>query len=270
MTIGIYKITNIIDGKFYIGSSNNIEKRWISHRYHLRHNKHHAEHLNRAWRKYGENSFIFEILEETEQSALIEMEQKYLDKFQSWKPKIGYNNCKIAGSQIGRKHTEKTKKLIGKIHKGKRITQESRERMRQSAIKRAKITEETRKKMSEAQKGREAWNKGIAQEQEVKDKISKARKGKKSNSKGYKWSEEQKSKLKEIRKTGSKNASSRFNKQEVVEIRRMFLEEDKNQTEMSKLFECSRGAIKGALLKYEDVLELKEEVYNKYHKKETK
>ena len=270
MTIGIYKITNNVNGKFYIGSSNNIEKRWISHRYQLRHNKHSAVHLNRAWNKYGEDSFIFEILEETSQSDLLEAEQKYLDKYEPWNPDSGYNSCKVAGRPTGRRHSEKTKKLIGKAHKGKTITEESRERMRKSALKKPKITEETRRRMSEAHKGREAWNKGVAQTQETKDKISKALKGRTSPSKGYRWTEEQKNKLKEIRKSGSASPRARFSKQEVIEIRRMFVEEDKNQTEMSKIFKCSRGAIKGALLKYEDILELKEEVNNKYYKQERK
>jgi group I intron endonuclease len=270
MTIGIYKITNTINEKFYIGSSNNVEKRWASHRYHLRHNKHHAEHLNRAWNKYGERSFVFEILEETSEDLLLEVEQKYLDNDRPWDPNNGYNSCQYAGRSTGRRHSEETKKLIGETHRGKAVTQESRERMRQSALKKPKISEETRKKMSKARKGQVPWNKGVKQTDETKNKISKAMKGKESGSKGYRWTEIQRTKLKEIRKSGTESPRARFNKQEVIQIRRMFVEENKTQTALSKIFKCSRGAIKNALLRYEDVLELREKVNNKYYNMENK
>ena len=57
MTCGIYTIKNIINGKFYLGSSKNIEKRWNRHLYELRNNRHHSWYLQRAFIKYGENSF---------------------------------------------------------------------------------------------------------------------------------------------------------------------------------------------------------------------
>ena len=45
---GIYKITNKVDGKFYIGSSKNLHKRWLSHRSELRRNHHCNQHLQSA------------------------------------------------------------------------------------------------------------------------------------------------------------------------------------------------------------------------------
>jgi len=59
MEIGIYKIT--CNDKLYIGSSNNIRKRWRRHINDLNGNKHINIHLQRAFDKYGINNFKFEI-----------------------------------------------------------------------------------------------------------------------------------------------------------------------------------------------------------------
>jgi group I intron endonuclease len=77
--IGIYRIKNLINGKCYYGSSKNIEKRWSVHKRELNNNTHINCILQRAWDKYGENNFIFEIIEECDTNVLFETEQKYLD-----------------------------------------------------------------------------------------------------------------------------------------------------------------------------------------------
>ena len=77
--IGIYRIKNLINGKCYYGSSKNIEKRWSVHKRELNNNTHINCILQRAWDKYGENNFIFEIIEECDINVLFETEQKYLD-----------------------------------------------------------------------------------------------------------------------------------------------------------------------------------------------
>jgi len=77
--IGIYKIENLIDGNLYYGSSKNIQKRWKTHRSQLNRGKHGNVYLQRAWTKYGNNSFIFEIVEECSLDLLLEREQYYLD-----------------------------------------------------------------------------------------------------------------------------------------------------------------------------------------------
>jgi group I intron endonuclease len=77
--IGIYRIKNLINGKCYYGSSKNIEKRWSKHKRELNNNIHINCKLQRAWNKYGENNFSFEIVEECNINILLETEQKYLD-----------------------------------------------------------------------------------------------------------------------------------------------------------------------------------------------
>lgn len=78
-TSGVYQIVNIVNGRKYIGSSKNIEKRFEEHRKNLKTNKHINIILQRSYNKYGENSFIYEIVEECELDKLFEFEQKYLD-----------------------------------------------------------------------------------------------------------------------------------------------------------------------------------------------
>ncbi len=59
----IYIIRNSVNGKFYIGSTNNYHKRKLKHFSQLRKNRHHSIHLQRAFNKYKENSFNFILIE---------------------------------------------------------------------------------------------------------------------------------------------------------------------------------------------------------------
>lgn len=59
----IYRITNMANGKFYIGSADSFARREWQHKYYLRRNEHKNPHLQAAWNKYGEEMFVFEIVE---------------------------------------------------------------------------------------------------------------------------------------------------------------------------------------------------------------
>lgn len=60
----IYRIRNLVNQKFYVGSTINMKERSRTHRNKLRTGKHHTPHLQAAWNKYGEECFVFEIIEE--------------------------------------------------------------------------------------------------------------------------------------------------------------------------------------------------------------
>lgn len=75
---GIYKITNIITGEFYIGSSKDIKQRWYSHKNPAFHKRHLNLKIYQDMNKYGLDKFSFEILEET--VNLREREQYWFDK----------------------------------------------------------------------------------------------------------------------------------------------------------------------------------------------
>lgn len=112
---GIYKIINLHNSDCYIGSAINLNYRFSRHKSDLKNLRHPNRYLQRAWNKYGEKSFIFEILEICLEDELITREQFYIDTI---KPK--YNICKTAGSQLGYKHSEETKQKMSKSKKGRK------------------------------------------------------------------------------------------------------------------------------------------------------
>ena len=107
---GIYKITNITNNKFYIGSTINLRKRIKRHFYELLNQMHHSKHLQNAWNHYRKESFVYEPLEiikkkQREKASeykkkLRKIEQEYLDKFTPWKAEIGYNINKSATGDV--------------------------------------------------------------------------------------------------------------------------------------------------------------------------
>lgn len=89
--IGIYKITNQINGKVYIGQSVNIKKRWTDHIYYAKHEENKASRLYLAIRKYGLENFKFEVLEECSKELLDEREIYWIAYFDSTDRTKGYN-----------------------------------------------------------------------------------------------------------------------------------------------------------------------------------
>lgn len=117
---GIYKILCLTNGKFYIGSSVNMYQRKIVHFDKLRKNKHDNVLLQRAFNKYGESVFIFEVVEYVlDKNILTKREQYYIDLYNACDCKIGFNICPTANSMLGFKHSEETKKNFSIQRKGK-------------------------------------------------------------------------------------------------------------------------------------------------------
>lgn len=85
----IYKITNIINKKVYIGQTKqSAEQRFIQHKSHARTGHSHHK-LARALRKYGDENFIIEIIEECDYSILDDRERYWISFFNSVNE--GYN-----------------------------------------------------------------------------------------------------------------------------------------------------------------------------------
>jgi len=126
--MGVYKITNTRTQKFYIGSSKGIRKRLNEHRVHLIQNKHTNKYLQNSANKHGIDCFFGEILETVMNvNDLLTVEQKYLDLYYDNQDTC-YNMCPKAGSALGRKHSEETKRKISEAHKGKTVSQETRKK----------------------------------------------------------------------------------------------------------------------------------------------
>lgn len=101
--IGIYKITNLITNKVYIGQSVDIERRWKQHIESSKNptNSSYYNQLYTDFRHYGVNNFSFEILEtidKKDKKLLNELELKYMKKFDTLKS--GYNIAAAAGQSI--------------------------------------------------------------------------------------------------------------------------------------------------------------------------
>ena len=88
---GIYTITNIANGKIYIGQAIDIFDRWIEHKCSLRNQYFENDRLQKAWNKYGEESFKFEVLEQWDKEFLDSMEHYWCLLLKSHNRKYGYN-----------------------------------------------------------------------------------------------------------------------------------------------------------------------------------
>ena len=141
----IYKIRNIINNKFYVGSTVNSRVRFQTHRRNLRAGKHQSPHMQAAWNKYGEDCFKFEIIEIVECSEdLLAAEQKWLDEH-AGKPHC-YNWATDASAPMrGKKHTEKTIALV----KANRTAPKGENHYRFGK----KLSDDVRKKIGNTQRG---------------------------------------------------------------------------------------------------------------------
>lgn len=110
----IYKIENISNGKIYIGSSKDTKRRWKSHQTRLRSGDHHNIYLQRAFNKYGEENFVYSIIElldeNCDKSLQFEREDYYIKML---KPE--YNIGSVGGGDNFSNHPDKDR--IREIHR---------------------------------------------------------------------------------------------------------------------------------------------------------
>ena len=114
----VYKITNTATGDFYIGSSKDVKKRWSAHKWSStwKNNPNNPMYLD--FQKYGLDKFIFEILEEVEESLLKEKEQQFIELL-----KPTYNDVRANGRDFER--YKKSKKEYNKSDKFKKYQKSS-------------------------------------------------------------------------------------------------------------------------------------------------
>jgi len=154
----IYMIKNIVNGKIYIGKSIHVKTRFSLHRNALRKNQHYNLYLQAAWNKYGEDNFLFLILEKCASIYLSQKEVYWINKFFSLDKNFGYNieppnpnGGNFVSLETRRKISEK--QMNNKYSCGSIRSQEYKD-----ALSKAR--------------------KGIPKSQEIKDKISKSKIGK--------------------------------------------------------------------------------------------
>ena len=111
---GIYMIKNLTNGKCYIGSAVKIVYRINKHIAMLNKNEHHSIKLQRAWNKYGAESFGFYTIQNCDKKDCIKNEQYWIDFFNSFTN--GYNGRPKADNNLGSKWGTLTiKKMSEKV-----------------------------------------------------------------------------------------------------------------------------------------------------------
>jgi group I intron endonuclease len=172
---GIYKITNIATNEIYIGQSYNFYLRKYEHLRRMRNHTHFNKYLQKAYNEYGEENFKFEIILICERTELTYYEQKLVDLYNP-----DYNICKeCVDSTLGFRHTEESKALMSKIKTGKKFSDETRKKIsdgnkgEKNGMFGHKFSDEEILKMSETRKGRKISEEG-------RKNISEAKKGDKN------------------------------------------------------------------------------------------
>lgn len=189
MPSGIYAIIHRDSGRWYVGQSVNVNRRWNEHRSLLIRGEHINRHLQYSWNKYGEDAFDFDILIVAPVCTLDDIEQAYLDD-----PETSHFNmardavspmrgrrfseesrAKISEAQTGRRHSEETRAKISASNKGKNhgpMSDETRAKISASNSGRthAPLSDDVRAKIS-------ASKKGVRLSDEHRSKLSAARKG---------------------------------------------------------------------------------------------
>jgi group I intron endonuclease len=151
----IYKISNKINNKIYIGQAKNITKRLYQYKYYFKTNIFTNKHLTSAIKKFGLENFEFSILEYVEENNLSEREIYWISHFDSSNNEKGYNKTlggdglkatpeiklKISISLTGKKHTEERNLNQSLSQLNNKHTQESKDKLSKTNIERFKNIE---------------------------------------------------------------------------------------------------------------------------------
>ena len=140
MARGIYKIINVVNNKFYVGSAVDLKRRKARHFSELRNGRHNNRHLQAAWGKYGEQAFVFVVVEQLATDAdLLAAENVWL------KEHVGKDYCYNIGVDAtapmlgmsgelsptwGYKHSGENLKKIGVASKARVQSDEEKQKRR--------------------------------------------------------------------------------------------------------------------------------------------
>lgn len=150
---GIYKITDLTNNIFYIGSSINIHSRWKRHLNQLKNNNHSNFWLQKIYNCYGETNLRFEVLEVCDN--LKDREQYYLDTL---KPKININKHSSGGDMISNhplkdkikeKHLQNTRKAANSKYLKEKRSKNAKKKYPNGPMYGLKHSLKTKNKMSE-------------------------------------------------------------------------------------------------------------------------
>jgi len=180
----IYKATNKVNGKMYIGQTVKfLDKRIIEHICHAL-NKKDNMYFHKAIRKYGKKNFKWEIIIKcNSREALDKAEIGMIEKYNTFGN--GYNLNVGGEGNGGFEHTEKTRQKMSKAKRGenhpnygKHRTEETKRKISHANEGKTR-SEKVRKRKSESMKGEKNHNYGKPRTKETKKKIGNANRGEK-------------------------------------------------------------------------------------------
>jgi group I intron endonuclease len=164
----VYRITNTINGKVYIGKTmKSLAARWTEHLKSVRAGS--DFYFHKAVRKYSSEAFKTDILYEASTvEALNAMETFFIVLHQSHKPENGYNLTLGGDGVSGLTHTERTKEMLRSLWTTERRQElqernrsvEQRRKVSQSKLGRTRSEKEC-KSISDGHRGQIPWNKGM-------------------------------------------------------------------------------------------------------------
>lgn len=161
---GVYAILNKKTGQQYIGSAVSIERRWHAHKCTLRKGKHKNRQLQTAWNLDGEASFEFRVITLCSKWEALVWEQEAMET-----QDCSYNLAPTAGTTAGVSMTNET---IAKMKAAKaNVSDVTRERISQSMMGHV-TSEETKRKISQATKGRKLSPEQVAKRRGKKASIA--------------------------------------------------------------------------------------------------
>lgn len=180
---GIYRISNNVDSRIYVGSAKILWKRFLGHFRKLEIDKHKNRYFQNFYTKHKGAIFTFDLLELVEDlSTLISREQFWLDETKCYEHDIGFNLSPTASSTLGLKWSEE---------------QKERRRGKNSPSFGVKMSEERKLEMSKRHKGNQYWRSRKPFSEETLAKISEASKGNQHWKLRGPYSEETRKKVKE-------------------------------------------------------------------------
>ena len=118
---GVYKITNTVTCDFYIGSSNDVKRRWTEHKCPSKWKQCKNNQLYKDMQEYGKDKFVFEVIEEVEESSLKEAEQKFIETL---KPTYNQMNAKGLNIERYKEYKKEYQKEYQKTNKRKKYQKE--------------------------------------------------------------------------------------------------------------------------------------------------
>lgn len=165
MKSGIYKITNTANGKVYVGQTENLGTRYGRHLYRIGRNEHHNDHLQNSFKKYGEDVFVYEVLEEIKDLSLLDLREKYWIDYHGG---INSDNTYNLKDPLLNEHSDYVRNKLRKNNSGENNPNYGN-----------RWTDEQKKKMSNSKKGK-TWEELYGEEKanEMKENASKSQKGK--------------------------------------------------------------------------------------------